>query len=390
MLTHRVRIQVLVFVVAGLLAVSYIAVRYVGLLRVFGAGVYGVRVELAAAGGIFPNAEVDYRGVPVGRVTTVRLTATGVEAQLQVNSSAPSIPENVRAVVTDRSIIGEQYIDLRPEMATGPYLHDGSVITRSHTAIPPTTSSLLTSVDGLLHTLPIGSLRTVVTESGTAFAGSAQNLRTLITVSHTFFRAADQDFPAASVLIDSSATVLATQEQVSSSIRSFNHSLNLLSNRLATSDSDLRTLLATTPPAAQAASELIRSIGTPLGVLVANLTTTSQVFVGNVNGVRELLVQLPRAVDIGSTVVGPQGARVGLTLTFFNPLPCTQGYAGTARRGGLDTSPGAPLNTSAGCTATSGASDVRGAQHVPFPAGATSLSGTDARSVHSLAQLMGS
>ena len=56
MLTHRVRTQVLVFVVIGLLAVSYIAVRYVGLLRVFGVGVYGVQVELPAAGGIFPNA----------------------------------------------------------------------------------------------------------------------------------------------------------------------------------------------------------------------------------------------------------------------------------------------------------------------------------------------
>lgn len=390
MLTHRVRIQVLVFVVAGLLAVSYIAVRYVGLLRVFGAGVYGVRVELAAAGGIFPNAEVDYRGVPVGRVTSVRLTADGVEAQLQVNSSAPSIPQNVRAVVTDRSIIGEQYLDLRPVTTSGPYLHDGSVIARSHTAIPPTTSSLLTSVDGLLKTLPIGSLQTVVTESGTAFTGSAQNLRRLITVSRTFFRAADQNFPDTAVLISSSATVLATQQADSASIRSFSSSLNLLSSRLAASDGDLRTLLTTTPPAAQTASELIRGIGTPLGVLVANLTTTSQIFVTDVNGVRQLLVQLPRAVDIGSSVVGPEGAKVGLTLTFFNPLPCTQGYAGTVRRGGLDTSPGTPLNTSAGCTATSGASDVRGSQHVPFVAGATSPSGTDARSVHSLAQLMGS
>ncbi len=390
MLTHRVRIQVIVFIAAGLLAVSYIAVRYVGLLRVFNVGVYGVRVELPAAGGLFPNAEVDYRGVPVGRVTSVGLTATGVEAQLQLNSSAPSIPQNVRAVVTDRSIIGEQYLDLRPETDLGPYLHDGSVIARSQTAIPPTTNSLLASANGLLKSLPIGSLQTVVTESGKAFTGSAQNLRTLIQVSRTFFRAADENFPATSVLINSSATVLRTQQRVSSSIRSFSNSLNLLSSQLAASNGDLRAILNTTPSAAQAASQLIRDIGTPLGVLVANLTTSAQVFVANVNGVRQLLVQLPQAVDIGSTVVGPEGAKVGLTLTFFNPLPCTQGYGGTARRGGLDTSPGAPLNTSAGCTATSGTSDLHGSQHVPFAAGATTSSGTDARSVHSLAQLMGS
>lgn len=390
MLTHRIRTQVVVFIVVGLLAVSYIAVRYVGLLRVFGVGVYGVNVELAAAGGIFANAEVDYRGVPVGRVTSVQLTANGVEAHLQLNSSAPQIPSDVRAVVTNRSVIGEQYIDLRPQTARGPYLHEGSLIPRSRTSIPPTANSLLTSTDDLLQSLPTRSLRTLITESGTAFAGSAQDLRTLIKASHTFFRAANQNFTSTSILLDSSSTVLATQQRVSSSIRSFSRSLNLLSSRLAESNPDLRTLLETTPSAARSAVSLIRDIGTPLGVLVSNLTTTSQVFAANVGGVRELLVQLPRAVDIGSSVVGPQGAKVGLTLTFFNPLPCTQGYQATVRRGGLDTSAGAPLNTSAGCTDTSGTRDLRGSQHVPFAAGVTAHSGTAARSVHSLAGLMGS
>lgn len=390
MLTLRIRTQVIAFVAIGLLALSYVAVRYVGLLRVFGVGVYGVNVELPAAGGIFANAEVDYRGVPVGRVTGVRLTADGVEAHLQLDSSAARVPTDVRAVVTDRSVIGEQFIDLRPQTSTGPYLHDGSVIPRSRTSIPPTANSLLTSTNALLQSLPTRALRTLITESSTAFAGSAQDLRTLIRASHTFFRAADRNFTSTSILLDSSATVLATQQRVSSSIRSFSRSLNLLSGQLAASDPDLRTVLETTPSAARSAVRLIRSIGTPLGVLVSNLTTTAQVFLANVGGVRELLVQLPRAVDIGSSVVGPQGANVGLTLSFFNPLPCTQGYEGTVRRGGLDTSSGAPLNTSAGCTDTSGSRDPHGSQHVPFAAGITARSGQAARSVHSLAGLMGS
>ena len=93
MITRRVKTQVLIFIVVGLLAVSYIAVRYVGLLRLFGVGVYTVHVELPSAGGIFPNAEVDYRGVPVGRVGDVTLTATGVDASLQLNTSARADPD---------------------------------------------------------------------------------------------------------------------------------------------------------------------------------------------------------------------------------------------------------------------------------------------------------
>ena len=72
---------------------------------------------------------------------------------------------------------------------------------------------------------------------------------------------------------------------------------------------DVRALLRTTPSAARAASDLIRSIGTPLGVLVSNLTTTAQVTVANVDGVRQLLVQLPRAVYIGLTLTATQPAQ---------------------------------------------------------------------------------
>jgi phospholipid/cholesterol/gamma-HCH transport system substrate-binding protein len=394
MLTRGVRTKVLIFVVVGLLAVTYIAVRYVGLLRLVGVGTYTVHLELPAAGGIFPNAEVDYRGVPVGRVDDVVLTATGVDAALQLNSSAPRIPAAVRAVVTDRSVIGEQFVDLRPRTYTGPYLVDGAHITRSNSGIPPSANDLLTNVDALLKSVPIGSVQTVVDELDTAFGGSADNVRRLIDTSKSFITAANENFPQTALLIDSSRTVLRTQQRTSASIRSFSTNLKVLSQQLVSSDSDVRRLLALAPPAARTAASLIHEVGTPFGVTLSNLTSTAQVFQANVRGVQELLIQVPKAVDIGSTVVGPKGANVGLTVTFFNPLPCTQGYFGTVRRGGQDIAPGLPLNTSAGCTATSG-TDVRGSQHVPSDTGSvapwlTGYAAANATPVTSLAQLMGS
>jgi phospholipid/cholesterol/gamma-HCH transport system substrate-binding protein len=395
MLTRRVRIQAVVFALLGLLAAGYVAVHYVGLLRLFGVGVYHVDLELPVTGGIFPNAEVDYRGVPVGRVNSVRLTGSGVEATLVLNSSAPRVPADVEAVVADRSVIGEQYVDLRPRADGGPYLHNGSVIGRRNSAVPDSAQTLLTSVDALLESVPEGSLHTVVGQLGTAFSGSADNIRTLIDTSRAFLTEADAKFPQSAALIDYSKKVLRTQLASAADIRSFSSSLRALSGQLASSDSDVRALLAATPPAARAAAELIREVGAPLGVTISNLTSTAQIGRANVHGVQELLVQLPRAVDIGSSVVTPQGANVGLTLTFFDPLPCTQGYFGTHRRSGQNTGPGAPLNTSAGCTATSSPSDVRGAQHAPANAGTvpswlTSFGDAHATTVTRLGQLMGS
>jgi phospholipid/cholesterol/gamma-HCH transport system substrate-binding protein len=395
MLTRGVRVKVIVFVVIGLLAIAYIGVRYVGLLRLVGVGVYTVHLELPSTGGIFPNAEVDYRGVPVGRVSGVRLTAKGVQADLQLNNSAPKIPADVQAVVADRSVIGEQFVDMRPRVDTGPYLADGATVTSTAQDLPPSAASLLSSTNALLKSIPLGSLRTVVVEMDKAFGGSAQNVRRLIDTSREFFQAATQNFPQTAVLIDSSATVLKTQLRTASSIRDFSRGLKVISGQLASSNPDLRSLLQAAPSAALSAERLIRDIGTPLGVTLTNLTTTSQVFLANLNGVRELLVQVPHAVDIGSRVVTPQGANVGLTLTFFNPLPCTAGYQGTVRRSGLDTSPGRPLNTSAGCASSaSSSSDARGSQHVPSDTGVTqqwvrTFGDAQGTTIHSLRGLMG-
>ena len=392
MLSRRVRIQAVLFVIIGLLAAGYVAVHYVGLLRLFGVGTYRVDLELPATGGIFPNAEVDYRGVSVGRVDAVTLTASGVQATLDLNSSAPHIPADVEAVVADRSVIGEQYVDLRPRTDSGPYLRNGDVIGRKNAAVPLSATSLLQSTDALLRSVPIGSLRTVVGQFHAAFGGSAQDIRELIASNHAFFATANQNFPQTAALITLSRTVLRTQLASAASIRSFSANLRLLSGQLAASDSDLRQLLADVPPAAQSALRLVREVGAPLGVTINNLTSTAQISRANVRGVQELLIQLPHAVDIGSSAITPRGANVGLALTFFDPLPCTQGYGGTVRRGGLDTSPGAPLNTSAGCTASDG-SDVRGAQHVPSNSGAVPVlttGGSGTQPVSSLGQLMGS
>jgi phospholipid/cholesterol/gamma-HCH transport system substrate-binding protein len=55
----------------------------------------------------------------------------------------------------------------------------------------------------------------------------------------------------------------------------------------------------------------------------------------------------------------------GLQLSFFNPLPCVEGYESTEMREGTDTGPGKPFNEKAGCTASpSSGMNVRGPQAV--------------------------
>ena len=72
------------------------------------------------AGGIYPDADVTYRGVSVGRVGAMRLTSTGIEVDLDISDSAPPIPDRLHAAVADLSAVGEQYVDLRPDASRRP------------------------------------------------------------------------------------------------------------------------------------------------------------------------------------------------------------------------------------------------------------------------------
>jgi phospholipid/cholesterol/gamma-HCH transport system substrate-binding protein len=371
MLTRRVRIQIAAFIAIALVGISYAGARYAGLGRLFGPQGYVVTMNLAEAGGIFDNAEVTYLGVPVGRVGTVRLTPTGVAVPLDINASAPPIPSNVEAAVTDRSAVGEQYVDLRPKDNHGPYLQGGSVISEQSTQTPLPVQSFLTNLDSLVNSVPQQSMRTVVGELGTAFQGNGQNLQTILDTARQFTAQAQQNLPQTQRLLADANTVLTTQNQQGSDIRSFSQSLLELSGQLRKSNGDLNSVLTEAAPAGAQVSDLLRETGPQLGVLLGNLTTTAQLLSTKENGIQLVLVMYPGVLNTTYTVVPASGVpssgtvRFGAVLNEFNPVPCTNGYQGTTKRPGTDMAP-VPLNADAHCAEPPGSpTDVRGGENAP-------------------------
>jgi phospholipid/cholesterol/gamma-HCH transport system substrate-binding protein len=372
MLTRTTRIQLAVFAVLAVVVLAYTGFHYANLGRLIGLrGYYTVQLDLANAGGLFPNGDVTYRGVSVGRVGALQLTPTGVIADLNISSSAPPIPDRLHAVVADLSAVGEQYVDLRPTTTEGPYLTEGSVIPRENTVLPLPVTSLLTSVNTLATSLPLASLRVVLNELATGFANQGVNIQALIDGQSKLVRAASYTISQSIALTEDSKVVLATQNAEAAAFTSFAANIKLFAGQLAASDSDLRRLLANGPGAAVQVSSLITGISPSLGALIANLLTVSQVTLTRGSNLNELLSALPAAVAAGSTAITTKGARFGVALTFFNPLPCTAGYQGTKIRNGLDTSPGPPLNTGARCTSPpSSGINVRGSANAPPGGGA--------------------
>jgi phospholipid/cholesterol/gamma-HCH transport system substrate-binding protein len=379
MLTTRIRVQVIAFVVISLATVAFVGANYAGIGRLFGGSGYTVKLELAEGGGIFTNGEVTYRGVAVGRIGELRLTPSGMEADLVINDSAPPIPSNAQAVVANRSAVGEQYVDLQPRTADGPYLAGGSVIPREKTTLPMPVQHLLGDLDSLTASVPTGDLRTVVDELDDALRGTGPDLQVLLDTATAFTKDASVNLPQTAKLIDDGSTVLRTQLDSAAEWRSFTSNAKLFAAQLSDSDGDLRRLIATAPPAASELGTLLKETDPGLPILLANLLTTAQVFQARTGQLEQLLVATPKAVATASTVFGGGDGNLGMALTFYDPLPCRAGYESTQYRPSTDTTP-LPFNTGASCTLEKGdATSVRGSQnaaHPPVPPAAVPGSGT--------------
>ncbi|MFE9646369.1 MCE family protein [Streptomyces sp. NPDC006365] len=374
MITRTVKAQLLAFATVTAVGVSYVGAEYTGLVDELLDRGYTVRADFADSGGIFPGAEVTYRGVPVGRVGALRLAGSeGVSVSLDIEGDGPRIPADTLAVVANRSAVGEQYVDLQPRDAGGPYLLDGSTIPRDRTRVPLPTTDMVLSLDRLVTSVGKDDLRVTVDELGKAFAGTGPRLSRLVDSGNALVESASDSLPQTVSLIEDSRKVLKTQADQGSSIKSFSRDLAALTAELKSSDGDLRRLIGNAAPAGQEVNSLLRSTGPDLRVLLANLISGGQVTVARLPGVEQALVTFPVVVAGSYTVIPGDGTtHFGLVVNAEDPPPCTQGY-GTRRRDPADTST-RPANTDARCTAPRGGdTSVRGAQNAP---GASTGSGS--------------
>ncbi|MDQ6874828.1 MAG: MCE family protein, partial [Actinomycetota bacterium] len=367
MIRPRIKLQVIAFLVISVLGVAYVGLRYVGLGGALFNRTYVVNADFAESGGIFSGAEVTYRGVTVGRVGALHLHRDGVRVELRMNPH-PGVPANTRAIVSDRSAVGEQYVDLQPLSSAAPYLHAGSVIPRSRTATPLPVQTLMLNLDRLVNSVDRRDLTTVIDELDTAFRDAGPDLQRLLDSGDALLTAANSNLDQTIGLIRDSRVVLDTQRASSQDIKRFAAGLASLSAQLRRSDPDIRRLLADGPGAAGELQSLLSGLRPTLGVLLSNLTVVGRVQNRRLAGLEQILVTYPAVTTGGFTVVqyDPTTAQwtshFGLELN-FDPTACQAGYpkahtAATATRPGNCTD--AELAAGGG---------VRSARRAPRPGG---------------------
>src|ERR1700737_2913833 len=203
---HRVAVSVTGLVLTLIAAAAYIAVGALGLNPA--RSTIAVKVLLRESGGLLANQDVTLHGVPIGRVTAVNFTATGVEASAEINSNI-RVPRNSVVNVSALSPAGEQYLNFLPRHTDGPALTDGAVISEDQTSVPVSLAQLLADSDGMLAQLDPEKLAAVTDELRVSRQGP-QKLAALLDGGAFLISTVDSVLPQTMSVLRNSRTVLTT------------------------------------------------------------------------------------------------------------------------------------------------------------------------------------
>jgi phospholipid/cholesterol/gamma-HCH transport system substrate-binding protein len=368
-----VRYQLIAFLLVTVLGITFAMTQYVGLPRLLGFGQFHVSVEMPDTGGLYQGAIVTERGITVGKVSSVGLDGHGVTADINLNDGTQIPATGLKAAVENTSAIGEQYLDLTPGRSGPPYLAAGSVVPRGAVSLPTDPSQLLANLNTLLEAVPQKQLNVTINELYNAFNGTGPQLQQLLDSARSLLGAAQQNLAPTKKLITQMQPVLGTQAANSGNITSFSRNLAAVSGQLKKSNSDLKGTIDQGPAFAHEVQALEQQLAPSVPLLLANLTSITQVTDVYLNGLRQVLVIFPAGVDaLMATIYDspiPGTANGDFVLTTGNPPPCTKGYT-TPVRSPEDTSPAplpAPGNEPHCTVPTNSPQEVRGAHNDPCP-----------------------
>jgi phospholipid/cholesterol/gamma-HCH transport system substrate-binding protein len=291
-------VGLLVVVVVGVWYIFFDVLQYRVISQPF-----AVTVLMPSAGGLYSGADVTYRGVTVGTVTALNLSASQVAVKIGIDPGE-RIPNNGPVYVKQLSALGEQYLDLQPASTTGPDLGSGSVITASRVVLPVPIGTALIDLGALLRSLNPQSLQTVESFLSSAFVGTGPDLRTIIVTGQQLFDALVAAQPETVNLVVDGKTDLHTLQETDGDLQTFSAGLASLTGQLKSSNSDLQALIRNSQFAEEQLNPFLVANSASIAQAIASLATDAHVSDEYNPQVRAIFQLLPIVSDDLAAVAG--------------------------------------------------------------------------------------
>ena len=366
MLTPFIRKQLIAFVILTVVSIFVLGVYYLQVPTLVGIGQYTLKAELPASGGLYPTANVTYRGITIGRVTKVEPTEQGAEATISI-ASKYKIPIDTVANVHSVSAVGEQYLDLVSSGNPGKYFSDGQTIAKG--TVPSEIGPALDTANRGLAALPADKIPVLLDETALSVGGLGPALQRLVDATQAIVGDFKNQITDVNDIIQHSGPVLDSQVNSGSAIERWARNLNTLSAQTAQNDQHVKSALTQAAPTADQVNELFSDVRDSLPQTLANLEVVFDLLKRYHAGVEQLLVFLPQGASIAQTVSAPfpRQAALDLALSINQPPPCLTGFIPASEwRSPADTSL-APLPTGTYCKIPmdTPANSVRGSRNIP-------------------------
>ena len=263
--------------VAGLVLTLVVATTYllIGALRVTPfASSYKVTIQLPESGGLLPSQDVALRGVRIGRVDSLQITDTGVNAVASITSKV-RIPANSVVHVSALSPAGEQYINFEAESDAGPYLHDGSFVGLNRTTVPVSLAQLLGDADGMLAQVDPRKIELIKKELSLSKEGP-QKLAAIVDGGTMLLSTLDSVLPQTTSIIKTSRVVLTLATDKNAGLAAATTELNRTLSGVARMQGGYRRLTEQTPRTLSSVDSLFGDNSDTMVQLLGSMATASQ------------------------------------------------------------------------------------------------------------------
>ena len=214
---------------------------------------YEISAEFNQAENLGSQADVRISGVNVGKVISVGLDRrTGLtRAVMEIDPQFAPRPADTRAILRQKTLLGETYVELSPGSPTGPKLADGAMLPKGQIAPTVQLDQILSAFDPATRQ----AFETWMQQQGTALTGRGQDLNAALAELYPFATNVDsvlavlnRDSAATSTLLNDGGQVLAAVTRSPTALQQLVNNANTTFSATAAQAAALAATIKAFPP----------------------------------------------------------------------------------------------------------------------------------------------
>lgn len=235
---------------------------------------YRVQALFKETGLLVPNADVRISGVNIGKVTAVQAKGVDSLVTMDIDHQYSPIPVDTRAILRQKTLLGEAYVELSTGTGSGPKLPDGGTIPSSHIESTQQLDQVLGSFDKPTQQ----NLQALLNGTYLSLAGRGQdlndaigNLDPAVTELSAVVGELNQQQGNLQRLISNTGIVLTTLGDRSNDLQTLVNAGNEVLSATAQRDTALRSTVNALPPFLTELRTTLGTLNTSLGLAKPSL-----------------------------------------------------------------------------------------------------------------------